>query len=148
MSPGLQLSRRARQPIRYLLVAGTTTTFYLALLATGLAVGLHYLVAILIAQALTIAVAFPAYRHWVFGPGASVGKDFFRFLSVWSSGAVAGLVVTPFLVEVLGWHPMWAQIFAIAVVSIASFLAHRFITFRPPADEPATGPNEQGYWGP
>lgn len=127
-----------------MVVAGTTTCFYLALLGAGLAVGLHYLVAILIAQAVTISLAFPAYRHWVFGPGSSVTTDFIRFLSVWSTGAAAGLVVTPFLVEVGGWQPMWAQVVAIVGVAVASFLAHRFITFRPRRAS-ADDPPERGY---
>lgn len=118
------------QPVRYLVVAGTAALFYLGVLALGLWLGLHYLIAILIAQVITIACAFPAYRTFVFQSRGRVLTDFVRFLSVWVSGAIAGIVVTPLLVELLGWHPLVAQVVAIVVVSVASFLGHRFFSFR------------------
>lgn len=116
--------------VRYLMVAGTTTLGYLGLVAAGLGLGWHYMVAILIAQALTIALAFPAYRTLVFRSQGSLGGDFVRFLSVWSTGAIAGIVATPALVEILGWHPFVSQIVAIVVVAVGSYLGHRFFSFR------------------
>ncbi len=117
------------QSWRYLLVAGCTALFYLGLVALGLAIGLHYFIAILIAQAITIVLAFPFYRRFVFESTSGLWGDFARFLVVWSTGAVSGLVITPLLVELLGWDPFVAQVFAIAVVSVGSFLAHRLFTF-------------------
>lgn len=124
------LSLLRTQPVRYLVVAGCAALFYLAVLALGLWLGLYYLVAILIAQVITIACAFPAYRTVVFQSHGRVIPDFIRFLSVWVSGAIAGIVVTPLLVELLGWHPLVAQVVAIVVVSVASFVGHRFFSFR------------------
>ncbi len=123
--------RWTHQPARYLGVAGATNCLYLALVAGGIGLGFHYMAAIVTAQVLTISLAFPAYRHWVFAPGADWGKDLARFVSVWSIGAVAGLVLTPLLVELARWHPMWAQVLALAVVAGGSYLSHRYFTFRP-----------------
>jgi putative flippase GtrA len=120
----------SRQTFRYLLVAGTTSIFYLGLVAGGIAIGLFYFVAILCAQAVTIFCAFPFYRRFVFESHGRIPIDFVRFLSVWLAGAVAGLVVTPFLVQVLGWLPLISQVVAIAAVSIFSFLGHKFFSFR------------------
>ncbi len=116
--------------VRYLIVAGTTSVFYVGLVAAGLALKLPYMAAILIAQVITIGCAFPAYRNLVFESRADVWKDFVRFLSVWASGAVAGLVATPFLVEVFGWDPLVAQVISIVVIAVASYLGHRFFSFR------------------
>lgn len=121
--------RILQQSWRYLVVAGCTALGYLGLVALGLAAGVHYFVAILIAQAITIAIAFPFYRRFVFESTTGIWGDFLRFLLVWSAGAVSGLVLTPLLVELLDWHPLFAQTFAIVVVSIGSFLAHRVFTF-------------------
>lgn len=118
--------------VRYLVVAGTTSLSYVGLVALGLGLGAHYMVAILVAQAITIACAFPAYRSLVFQSKGAVGSDFLRFLSVWASGAVAGVVATPFLVEVFGWDPLIAQVFSIVVIAVGSYLGHRFFTFRRP----------------
>lgn len=114
------------------MVAGTTSLSYVGLVALGLGLGAHYMVAILVAQAITIACAFPAYRSLVFQSKGAVGSDFLRFLSVWASGAVAGVVATPFLVEVFGWDPLIAQVFSIVVIAVGSYLGHRFFTFRRP----------------
>ncbi|QQY24774.1 GtrA family protein [Dermacoccus nishinomiyaensis] len=123
----------ARNEIRYLVVAGTTQVVYLSTFVLGLLAHLHYMLAIGVAQVLTIAAAFPAYRTLVFASTNSVASDYLRFLSVWTSGALAGLVMTPFLVEVLGMPPFVAQVIAIAVVAVGSYLGHRFFSFRPKA---------------
>lgn len=116
--------------VRYLVVAGSVALGYLGLVAAGLLLGWHYLVAILAAQVVTIACAFPLYRTFVFRSRGSWGGDFVRFLSVWSTGAIAGVVATPFLVEVFGMHPMVAQVLAIVVVAVGSYLGHRWFSFR------------------
>lgn len=130
--PGLVLVRRLLdlEQVRYLLVAGTTSLVYLGILAALLATPLHYFVAILLAQALIITGAFPAYRTLIFRSRGPWAPDLVRFLGVWSSGAVAGVVATPALVELLGWHPLAAQVVAIVVVAVLSYLGHRFISFR------------------
>lgn len=117
--------------IRYLIVAGCVAVGYLTLLAGGLAVGWHYMIAISVAQVITIACAFPAYRNFVFESQQSVRLDFVRFLSVWSTGAIAGFLATPLLVEAVGLHPLTAQVIAIVVVAVGSYLGHRFVSFRP-----------------
>jgi putative flippase GtrA len=135
------LVRRAlgRHEVRYLLVAGTTTLFYLALVGAGLLAGLPYMLAIACAHAVTICAAFPAYRHLVFRSRRAWPADLWRFLSVWSGGMVAGFVATPLLVELAGMPPFAAQVLAIVVVAVSSYLAHRFWSFghREPDDAPA-----------
>lgn len=136
----------AHHQIRYLVVAGTTSLAYVGLVALGLKVfGWHYMVAILVAQVITIACAFPAYRTLVFESQGSVWGDFVRFLSVWASGAVAGVVATPFLVEVFHMDPLIAQVLAIVVIAVASYLGHRFFSFRTKGQAPhEPSPNIEG----
>lgn len=120
----------ALEQVRYLLVAGTTSLIYLTLVAGGLALGWHYMLAIAAAQAITIAGAFPAYRTLVFASRGAWRGDLARFLSVWSSGMVAGFVATPLLVEFVGMPPLPAQVLAIVVVAVGSYLGHRSVSFR------------------
>lgn len=120
----------ALEQVRYLVVAGTTSLVYLGLLAALLTTSLHYFVAILVAQVLIVTAAFPAYRTLIFRSEGPWIPDLLRFLGVWTSGAAAGIVATPALVELLGWHPLVAQCVAIVVVAILSYLGHRFISFR------------------
>lgn len=132
---GSLLSRLAgllkHHQVRYLLVAGCTSLGYLALVAIGYQVlGWHYMVAILVAQVITICTAFWFYRGFVFNSKGTVWVDFVRFLSVWSTGAIAGIVGTPFLVEVFGMNPLVAQVLAIIIVAVGSYLGHTFFSFR------------------
>jgi putative flippase GtrA len=118
------------QVFRYGISAAAVAVFYLLVYFAGLQLGLHYFVAILVAQLVAISVAFPLYRTFVFTSTSSVRYDFARFLSVWSGGAVAGVIATPVLVELFGVQPFWAQVFSILAISVVSFLAHRLFTFR------------------
>ena len=120
----------ARKGIRYLVVAGCTQVVYLGTFSLGLLAGWHYMIAIAVAQVVTIAAAFPAYRTIVFESRGRVWSDFVRFLGVWASGAFAGILLTPALVEVAGMPPLPAQIIAIAIVAVGSFLGHHFFSFR------------------
>ncbi|HEY0258739.1 MAG TPA: GtrA family protein [Lacisediminihabitans sp.] len=122
--------RTAWQAFRYLASAGSVSLVYLGLLALGLLLGWQYFLAILAAQVVTIALAFPVYRVFVFQSRGSIRIDFVRFLSVWSAGAIAGIVFTPLLVEFAHLDPFVAQVISIVVVSVGSFVSHRFFSFR------------------
>ena len=117
------------QLLRYGVSAASVAVFYLFVYFLGLQAGLYYLVAILVAQVIAIAVAFPLYRTFVFSSTGSIRSDAIRFLGVWSGGAIAGLIATPILVELFGVQPFWAQAASILVISVGSFLAHRLFTF-------------------
>jgi len=116
--------------VRYYLSAGVMAVFYLGLYGGGLLLGVPYFVAIVFAQAVTIAVAFPVYRRFVFRSNGALWPDFMRFLSVWMGGAIAGFIATPLLVELVRIDPFIAHLIAVVVVSILSFLGHRFFSFR------------------
>lgn len=116
--------------IRYLVVAGSVSLWYLIVLWVTLQFGVFYMIAIFVAQAVAIATGFPLYRTLVFESKGGMWGDFVRFLTVWGTGAIAGIVGTPFLVEVFGANPFWAQVGVIVVVAVASYLGHRFFSFR------------------
>jgi putative flippase GtrA len=119
-----------QEEVRYLVVAGTTAAGYLAILATLLATGLPYMVAILTDQVITFSVAFPVYRSVIFRSTRRWQSDLARFAGVWSGGFVAGIVATPALVELAGLAPLLAQVIAVAVVAVLTFLGHKFVSFR------------------
>ncbi|GAB3594563.1 hypothetical protein GCM10027446_18660 [Angustibacter peucedani] len=115
---------------RYLVVAGSVSLGYLLLVAAWLAAGLPYMLAIACAQVITIACAFPLYRSLVFRSRGPLLPELAKFLSVWSSGMVAGFVATPLLVELTPIPPLTAQVIAVVVVAVGSYLGHRFVSFR------------------
>lgn len=128
--PEMLASAFEREAVRYLVVAGATTMVYLGVLALLLATGLPYMLAILAAQAVIISGAFPAYRRLIFRSSGPWKSDLMRFVGVWGGGFVAGVVATPALVELVGVPPLPAQAIAVVVVAGASYLGHRFVSFR------------------
>lgn len=123
-------SMLGREEIRYLVVAGSTTLCYLAILAVLLMTDVHYMVAIAIAQVTVISAAFPTYRRLIFRSSGRWQSDLPRFVGVWSGGFIAGIVATPALVEFAGLAPLLAQVIAVAVVAILSYLGHKYVSFR------------------
>jgi putative flippase GtrA len=127
--PSLVRTAAQNEQIRYLAVAGSTTLVYLGLLAALLTV-LPYMLAILVAQAVIISVAFPTYRRLIFRSTRPGRLDLPRLVGVWAGGFLAGVVATPLLVELVGMPPLPAQVLAVVVVAVLSYLGHRFISFR------------------
>lgn len=117
------------QTIRYFITAGSVMVLYLGVYTVSVLLGMQYMLAILGAQIVAIGVAFPLYRTFVFKSKGRVTTDFLKFLSVWATGAVAGVVVTPILVEFVKIEPILAQLIAIVLVGVGSFLAHKFFSF-------------------
>ena len=127
---GLVNSGLQREEIRCLLVGGTTGVCYLGILAALLATSLPYMIAILIDQAIVFSVAFPVYRRVIFHSHRRWQSDLLRFAAVWSGGFIAGIVATPALVELAGQPPLRAQVIAVAVVAVLTYLGHKFVSFR------------------
>jgi putative flippase GtrA len=127
---GLRNSALKREEIRYLLVAGSTAACYLGILAALLATDLPYMIAILITQVIIFSVAFPVYRRLIFRSTGRWQSDLARFAGVWSGGFIAGILATPALVEFAGQPPLLAQVIAVAVVAVLSYLGHKFVSFR------------------
>jgi putative flippase GtrA len=119
------------EQVRYLLVAGSVALAYLGLVALCLSFLLPYMLAIAIAQVITISFAFPLYRKLIFRATEPPLRGFLRFLSVWAGGLVAGFIATPLLVELTAIPPLAAQVLAVTIVSCASFLGHKFFSFQP-----------------
>ncbi len=139
----MTLSRRVRglwgsQRVRYLLTGGYNTVFgYLAFVALHLALPprVHYAVTLVLAQALSVANAFVAYRLLVFRVSDRLVRDGTRFVAVYAAAFAANLVALPILVEVAHLAVLPAQTLVIAATIMFSYTAHRRFTFaRSPAD--------------
>jgi putative flippase GtrA len=118
--------------VRYVIVGGSCAVLYLATFAVLAAVTSHagYFTWFFTAQLITMSVAFPLYRTWVFESKGRTLADLSRFASVWGTSMVASFVSLPFLVEVVGMRPVPSQVLAVAVLAVASYLGHSFVSFR------------------
>ena len=115
---------------RYAASGALTQVVYLSLIALALAAGVHYMAAIVIAQAICLCFVFPLYRRRVFRSTGPVLRQLVTFLGVWSVGAAMSLVGVPLLVELFGMPPFVAQLVVLVVIFAFSFLSHHRVTFR------------------
>lgn len=116
--------------IRFAVVGATVQLIYLGSLIALLAMSIHYVPALLVAQVIAIAFAFPTYRVHVFEGTGPWRSQLVRFAGIWWSGAAASLVGVPLLVEFLRLPPVLAQVIVVVCVAALTFVAHQRLTFR------------------
>jgi putative flippase GtrA len=138
------------QFIRYLLVGGFNTVFGYGVFAllnwlfTGLG-SFSYMYAAILANLISITVAFLNYKWFVFRTRGNYLMEWIRCFSVYGTSALIGLAGLPILVPILRNHlhrPELASYIAAAIMTVVtvlfSFIGHRNFSFRqamPGADE-------------
>jgi putative flippase GtrA len=125
--------------VRYLLVGAGTNVLYFGLFWLGWHVfegTLPYLLVTALANFTTALVVYPAYRTFVFQSRTSWPRGFAKFYAVYLFGLGCSLVGMPLLIELLGTPVLLAQALVILLVPVASYLLHRFWTFRDASHTP------------
>lgn len=134
------LRRGEGRPLRYLVAGGLNTVFGLAifpvLLWTSDYLRQHYLIALGIAQVVSLCFAFGTYKFGVFQTRGQYAREFAAFASFYLINYAANWAALPALVEWGGWDPIVAQLFFSLLVIAGSYVWHSRITFRH-----ASGPN-------
>ena len=122
------------RPLRYLVAAGFNTAFGLAifpaLLWSSDYLHDHYLIALAIAQALSLCFAYGTYKFGVFRTRGQYAREFAAFSSFYLINYAANWAALPALVELAGWNPIVAQLFFSLLVIIGSYVWHSRITFK------------------
>lgn len=138
----------ADRRVRFLLVGGVNTVVAFALFALfeatagrALDAAGHpvagSLVPLLGSYALAILLAFALYRRFVFRVRGHVLRDLARFVSVYLVSITLNAVLLPVLVAV-GVPRLGAQALLVLVITVISYVGHRWFSFRRPGDvEPA-----------
>ncbi|ADB29633.1 GtrA family protein [Kribbella flavida DSM 17836] len=119
--------------IRYLIVGAGTNILYFGLFWLGWHVlegVLPYLVVTALANLMTALIMYPTYRGFVFSSSAGWLRGFTKFYAVYLFGLACSLVGMPLLIELLNTPVLLAQALVILLVPVASYLLHRFWTFR------------------
>lgn len=123
-----------RRPFRYLVAAGLNTLFGLAiypvLLWTVPWLRVHYMVGLLIAQAVSLAFAYSSYKLGVFQTRGGYARELTAFLSFYGVNYAANWIALPALVEFAHLSPIIAQLMFSALIMITSYFWHSKVTFR------------------
>ena len=130
---GLATRLLAEPRVRFLLVGAVNTVVGYAFYALyyslwGQTIGP---LGSLFAAHLTVSTgAFVLYRRFVFRVSGHLLRDYLRFQSVYVLSFAANAVLLWVTVTVLGWNPYLAQALVLVVVTVSSYLGHRFFSFR------------------
>ncbi|MWJ34945.1 GtrA family protein [Clavibacter michiganensis] len=122
----------------FLLFAGLAATAGRSLDAAGLPL-LGSLVPLAGSYAVAVLVAFALYRRLVFRVRGHVLRDLARFVSVYAVSITLNAVSLPVLVA-LGVPRLIAQALIVVVITLISYVGHRWFSFRRPPGEGGSGP--------
>jgi len=121
------------EKIRYMLIGGYNTFFgysVFAILWLLWGESLHYVVLLSISHIVAVTNAFFGYRIWVFRKKGGMLGDFARFNLVYLGTFIFNLLALPALIEMMGFHPLFAQALVVFVTVVASYLLHRRFSFK------------------
>jgi putative flippase GtrA len=90
----------------------------------------HYLIALGIAQAVSLCFAFTTYKLGVFRTRGNIAREFGAFASFYLVNYVANWITLPILVEIGGVPPVTAQLGFALVIIVTSWFWHSRVTFR------------------
>lgn len=131
----------ADQRVRFLMVGGFNTVFgFLVFVAVDLTLGasmnargeiVSSIVTLAVSHLIAAIVAFILYRRMVFRVAGNVLIDFLRFETVYLVPLAVNLVVLPALV-VWGMNRILAQGIILVVMTVFSYVGHRYFSFRRP----------------
>ncbi len=88
--------------------------------------------------AVAVLVAFALYRRLVFRVRGHVLRDLARFVSVYAVSITLNAVSLPVLVA-LGVPRLIAQALIVVVITLISYVGHRWFSFRRPPGEGGSG---------
>ncbi|WP_447725251.1 GtrA family protein [Sphingomonas koreensis] len=128
------IARHADRPLRFAAAGAANTVFglgiYPLLLWSVPAFHTHYLIALGIAQAVSLCFAFTTYKLGVFRTRGNIAREFGAFASFYLVNYVANWITLPILVEIGGVPPVIAQLGFAFVIIVTSWFWHSRVTFR------------------
>ncbi len=133
LRPPLALVAARREQILYLAVGGWNTVFGYAewaVLQFLLGERLHYLVIVVISWPFSVLNNYLCYRYLVFRSRGAILRELPRFATVYSATLLANLVALPVALQVWPGSIYVVQAAFMAIVIVASYLAHKHFSFR------------------
>ncbi len=125
--------RRHEKLLRFLIVGGINTMFgltlYPAMLYFSTTLHRHYMIALGIAQVVSLCFAFVMYKLTVFRTRSNIAREAGSFVSFYAVTYTINWLALPILVESLHIAPSIAQFGFGVLMTAASYLWHNRVTF-------------------
>jgi len=121
------------QGVRYLAIGIWNTLFGIAIytLLIKLFGPRHYLLLGILSSIITITNAYICYKLFVFMTKGNIIREYLRFYSVYGISILCGLGLMYVFVDHFKFEPITSNIIVTIMLSIISFLGHRYFSFRP-----------------
>ncbi len=123
---------------KYIISGGTAASVNLGFLFLFADVlGLHYLVAGVLAFVLAFGVSFTLQKFWTFQnhDRALIPKQMVIYLTVSVFSLMVNTILLYLFVEWFGWWHIWAQVMAGGLLALINFFIYRFVIFHQPIIE-------------
>lgn len=125
-------STTARQIIRYIIVGGSVNAAVYGsfVVLRTLAPEINPSIQLLISSVGVMPLAYLLNRKWVFASSAGTSSERNRFVAVYATGAISGLLISKVFWDLLPFDIRVTQVIAMIVIAIASFVLQKLWTFK------------------
>ncbi len=90
----------------------------------------NYLLLAVPSNILAVSNAFLCYKLFVFKTKGNWLKEYLKCYAVYGTGTLCGMFLLWLLVKTCGMNPALANIVSTAIVVVASFLGHKYFSFK------------------
>ena len=90
----------------------------------------HYVLLMVISQALCISASYATNKYFVFRAKKTNFFEYLRFISFYNIIFIVNLIILPFLVTQWHFNPAKIQLLINISIAVSSYFWHRYITFK------------------
>lgn len=125
--------------MRFGLVGGFNAATYFGLYSAGVLVGVPYLLASVVAFALSASLGYWLHEHWTFKGRRPTARGWIAWLAAQATATGLNLALLAIAVDALGAGAILAQLVLMPVPPVATYLVGRRWVFTPAAVSDARG---------
>ncbi len=126
------ISEIKSQSIRYIITGVWNTVF--GILVYALLIKLlgenHYILLAVVSNIISITNAYICYKLFVFKTKGNILKEYLKCYVVYGLSMLLGLLLLYVLVDIAGLNPVTANIISVLLLTIVSFIGHRYYSFK------------------
>jgi putative flippase GtrA len=116
---------RFRELVRFGLVGGFNAATYFGLYTAGVLVGVPYLLAAIVAFALSASLGYWLHEHWTFGGGRPTVRGWMSWLAAQGTATLLNLALLAVAVDALDADKIVAQAVLLPVTPLATYAVGR-----------------------
>lgn len=116
--------------LKYIIVGVGNTILGLILYFTFIYLGINYVLSLFISYIIGVTYSFICNKYWTFKSSDSIKKELPKFISVYVITFLLNSGILILFVEKFMLDKRIAQVFAMFIVTIISYLGHKLWSFR------------------